>query len=275
MKDEVLRRAPSSVAPPPPNARPIAAAVDLYALVRSLPADGRMSIEDSQILSDWAARYDDAPLPSREYLWEIIASALAKGVIPPEDRSWLYFAVDPALPRQLRRVVQRQRLLAEVREARLEGRVCESVSFDFLLAGGHLSGYRERIQTRVAVRTPVRFVPDVDGGVPDRIRVELSSGEVVGFVPLDDTPSIAHELGLSGTAEGAVRKVLSEGLFPIPVIGTRIPYVVTTVDVPVTIEPWREADESSLKVEPPARSPLSAITRALGATFKPVTNLFR
>ena len=273
MVDEGRRLARGSTAQPEQTARPIAAAVDLYALVRSLPADGRLSIEDSQILADWAARYQNAPLPSREYLWDIIAGALAQGVISAEDRAWLYFAVDPALPRQLRRVTQRQRLIAEVREARLDGRACESVSFDFLLAGSHRLGYRERIEAKLAVRTPVRFVRDVDGDASERIRVELASGESIGFVPLEDTPSIAHALD-SSRAEGVVRKVLMDGLFPIPVIGTRVPYVVTAVDVPVAIEAWHEPDESSLKVEPPAPSPLSALARALGARLKPVTHLF-
>lgn len=272
MMDEVPRRAASPVAQPSQNDGPIAAAVDLFALVRSLPADGRLSVEDSQILSDWAARYQNASLPSREYLWDIIAGALANGVISPEDRAWLYFAVDPALPRQIRRVTQRQRLLAEVRDARLNGHVCDSVAFDFLLAGGHRLGYRERIQSRLAVRTPVRFVRDV--GDAERILVELTTGEAVGTVPLDDTAPIAHALTVSGSAEGVVRKILSDGLFPIPVIGTRVPYVVAP-EVPVAIPAWRESDENSLKVEPPPKSPLSAITRALGARLKPVTNLFR
>jgi hypothetical protein len=275
--DEVHRLAPASVAKPGQIVRPIAAAIDLYALVRSLPADGQMSTEDSQILADWAARYQDAPLPSREYLWDIIANALARRMIAAEDRAWLYFAVDPALPRQLRRVVQRQRLIAEVREARLNGRTCDSVSFDFLLVGGHLSGYRERIQTRLTVGTAVRFLQDTESA-SGRIRVELSSGEVVGFVPLDDTPSIAQELSVSGTAEGVVRKVLSDGLFPIPVIGTRVPYVVEPVDVPVSIEAWREPNHDSLNTAPPptpSKSPLSALTRALSAKLKPVTSLFR
>ena len=276
MMDEVPRRAASPVAQPPQNDRPIAAAIDLFALVRSLPADGRMSIEDSQILADWAARYQDAPLPSREYLWDIIAGALANGAISSEDRAWLYFAVDPALPRQIRRVTQRQRLLAEVRDARLNGHACDSVAFDFLLAGGHRSGYRERIQTRLAVHTPVRFVRDVDDA--DRILVELSSGEAVGTVPLDDSAPIGQALSVSGSADGVVRKILAEGLFPIPVIGTRVPYVVAA-EVPVAIEAWREPHEHehSLKIEPPPppKSPLRAITRALGASLKPVTNLFR
>jgi len=274
MMDEGKRHARNSPGQPDQNARRTAAAIDLYALVRSLPPEGRLSIEDSQILSNWTSRYHDAALPSREYLWEIIAGALAQSVISTEDRSWLYFAVDPALPRQLRRVTQRQRLLAEVREARLEGRSCDSVSFDFLLAGGHRLGYRERIEARIAVRTPVRFVRDTDDSVGEGIRVELTSGETVGFVPIDDAPSIAHGIA-SGSHDGVVRKVLSGGLFPIPVIGTRVPYTMTAADVPVAIEAWQEPDESSLKTPAHPPSPLSALTRALGARLKPVTSLFR
>ena len=275
MRDEFHRPEPTPVPQAAQPVKPIAAAVDLYALVRSLPADGHLSNEDSQILADWAARYQDAPLPSREYLRKIVTGALTHGVISAEDRSWLYFAVDPALPRQLRRVTQWQRLLAEVREARLDGRACDSVSFDFLLAGGHRSGYRERIQARLTVGTLVRFAHDTESRTRDQIRVELPTGEAVGVVPAEDTPSIALQLRTSGLAEGVVRKILSDGLFPIPVIGTRIPYVESAADVPVAIEAWQEPDQSSLKVRPTAKSPLSVITRALGATFKPVTDLFR
>jgi hypothetical protein len=254
----------------------MAAAVDLYALVRSLPADGTMSGADMGALTDWTATYAEAPLPSREYLWDIIANALARGVIPAEDRSWLYFAVDPALPRQLRRVVQRQRLLAEVRDAALNDLPSDSVSFDFLLAGGHLAEFRERILSKVAVRDVVRFVRD-SGDSSNRILVSLPTGERIGLVPLDDAPPIAHELEVAGSAEGVVKKILSDGLFPIAVIGTRIPYTVTEVDAPVPIETWQEPNERSLKLRPFPRppSPLSALTRALGAKLKPVTDLFR
>jgi hypothetical protein len=276
MLEEVKRATPPR-AQPATTSPTIIAAVDLYALIRSLPADGRMSAEDMQVLSEWAARYHDATLPSRENLWDIVAGALARGTISPEDRSWLYFAVDPALPRQLRRVVQRQRLLNEVRDARVTGQACNSVSFDFLLAGGHLSGYRERIQTRLAVRTPVRFARD---GAPvdsnDRIRVELASGECIGFVPVDDAPSIAHGPTEKRFAEGVVKKILFDGLFPIPVIGTQIPYSgAVAPEVPVPIERWREVKSEPRAADAPAKSPLSALTRALGAKLKPVTDLFR
>src|SRR5690349_11115655 len=97
MNEELERPTPARAATPQPTL-PMAAAVDLYALVRSLPVSGEMSPEDIQALSDWAAKYSDAPLPSRENLWDIIATALARGLMPAEDRAWLYFAVDPALP---------------------------------------------------------------------------------------------------------------------------------------------------------------------------------
>ena len=281
MMDELHRPAPQRPAPPQPLLRPTAAAVDLYAFVRSLPANGRLSFEDSQILADWAERYGDAPLPSRDNLRDIITKTLSAGGIENGDRTWLYFAVDPALPRQLRRVVQRQRLLAEVREGRLNGVPCEVVSFDFLLAGGHLSGYRERIQSRLSVRTPVRFARDeqpVD--VNDRIRIELESGECVGFVPVDDAPSIENALGANGAAHGIVKKIIFDGLFPIPVIGTRVPYTVVETEVPVAIEAYREVATSAPTPASPqqhegSKSPLSALTRALGDKLKPVTNLFR
>lgn len=278
MIDEFRRPAPQRPAPPQPPLRPTAAAVDLYAFVRSLPANGRLSFEDSQILADWSERYGDAPLPSRDNVRDIIAKTLSAGGIADGDRTWLYFAVDPALPRQLRRVVQRQRLLAEVREARLNGVPCDSVSFDFLLAGGHLSGYRERIQSRLAVRTPVRFARDAEPvDVNDRIRIEIESGECVGFVPVDDAPSIENELSARGVATGVVKKILFDGLFPIPVIGTRVPYTVVEAEVPVAIEPYREPTRPiTVQAVPVLKaSPLSALTRALGDKLKPVTNLFK
>ena len=280
MMDEFHRPAPQRSAPPQPLLRPTAAAVDLYAFVRSLPSNGRLSFEDSQILADWSGRYQDAPLPSRDNLRDIISKTLSTGGIENGDRTWLYFAVDPALPRQLRRVVQRQRLLAEVREARLNGVPCDVVSFDFLLAGGHLSGYRERIQSRLSVGTPVRFARDeqpVD--VNDRIRIELESGECVGFVPVDDAPSIENAL-TAGLAHGVVKKIIFDGLFPIPVIGTRVPYTVVETEVPVAIEAYREVAAPAATPAPArhhegSKSPLSALTRALGDKLKPVTNLFR
>jgi hypothetical protein len=265
MPDEPVNGPPPSAALRPPT---IAAAVDLYALVRSLPSSGKLSDEDLQVLNEWETRYEAAHLPFRGQISSVVIKTLSEGVMSQGNRAWLYLVIDAALPRQLRKAIQRQRLLGEIREARLGGRACVSVAFDFLLAGSHLTKYREQIEGRLQVGNAVRMVAyqhdDVD--MPE-IRVELPSGDhIIGFVPVEDTPAIAQSIDENGSLDGVVKKILSDGLFAIPVIGTRVRYAETAREAPVPIAPWKEPVPAEPTAAPsvPAKSPLSVIARALG-----------
>ena len=221
MLDDALHPTPRT--PITPDRRATPASIDLIALCHSLPADGHLSSTDLEVLKDWTTRYRDVALPAQEHIAGVVNKALARQVITPDDRQWMYAALEPALPVQLRKQTQEQRLLAEIAAAEREGAPVAVISFDFLVAGVHLEGRWRTIQSHVRVGDPVQLVRSASrasGG--SAIRVMLASRACIGLVPEDEARMIAQELDCGGRVEAVVKKILNDGQYPIPVIGSRV-----------------------------------------------------
>jgi hypothetical protein len=216
-----------------PARRATPAGIDILALCRSLPPDGRLSKDDVELLRDWADRYHDVSLPAQEYLSGVVTKALADEVLTADERDWVYFAVEPVLPVQLRRSTQDQRRIAELLKAESDGRLDATLSFDFLLAGVHRDGRWQTIQSRVKAGDAVYLVQSpADAPRDERVRVVLPSGECIGFVPEEDALPIAPEVARGARVEASIRKILAGGQHPIPVIGGRVHCSASTLDGP-------------------------------------------
>jgi hypothetical protein len=235
---------PTPRAPLSPAQRATPASIDLIALCRSLPADGHLSEQDLEVLKDWTARYRDTPLPAQEDVSRVVEKALAKHVVTADDRQWMYAALEPALPVQLRKETQEQRLLAELAAAEQTGSPVATISVDFLVAGVHAEGRWRTIRSRVRVGDAVRLVRKrtrSDDGVA--MSVVLSDGTCIGLVPEEDARTITQELERGGRVEAVVKKILDYGRFPVPVIGSRV-HCIASDDVAVkgTVTTSRERD---------------------------------
>ena len=215
----------------PRSRRETPAGIDIVALCRSLPADGRLSNDDVDTLKDWASRYHDIVLPSQEYISIVIQKAIAERVITADERDSVYRVVEPVLPVQLRKRPHEQRRVAEIQKALEEGRDDATLSFDFLLAGVHLEGHWQTIKARVRVGDVVQLVQHKALRSRDRrVRVVLSTGECIGFVPDEDALPIAPELARGARIEGTVKKILAGGQYPIPVVGGKFLCSASTLD---------------------------------------------
>jgi hypothetical protein len=213
------------------------ASIDLIALCRSLPADGHLSKQDLEVLKDWTARYRDIPLPSQEYISGVVDRALEKQVVTADDRQWVYAALEPALPLQLRKETQERRLLAELAAAEQEGGPVATISVDFLLAGVHLEDRWRTIRSRVHVGDAVHLVRNRADGTT--MSVVLADGKTIGLVPEEEARTIIQELDRGGRVEAVVKKILDEGQFPVPVIGSRIHCIASDDVEPNTVAPPR------------------------------------
>jgi hypothetical protein len=245
---------PPPRAPLTPAQRATPASIDLISLCRSLPADGHLSEQDLEVLKDWNARYRDIPLPAQEYISGVVDKALEKQVVTAVDRESMYAALEPALPVQLRKETQEQRLLAEIAAAEQEGGPFATISIDFLVAGVHVEGRWRTIQSRVVVGDVVRLVRKhselSDAGA---MSVVLADGQCIGLVPEEDARLMAQELDRGGRVEASVKKILNDGQFPVPVIGARV-HCVASDDVEL-------AGSVSTNPEPPARPRLRSQAR--------------
>lgn len=232
-----------------PDRRATPAGIDIVAFCRSLPPSGRLSDDDVKVLRDWTARYQDIDLPSHGYISSVVTKALAEQVLTPDERDWVYFAVEPVLPIQLRRSTHEKRRIAELKAAQLEGRTDANLSFDFLVAGVHLDGHWRTIQSRVKPGVVVQLVRNAaDQSSGKALRVVLTTGECIGYVPEDDALPIAPEVARGARVEGLVKKILADGQYPIPIIGGRIHCSADTLDESVD-----EPSEKSTRKEAPVR----------------------
>ena len=216
-------RNPTPRAPLSPAERATPASIDLIALCRSLPADGHLSPQDLEVLKDWTTRYRDIPLPAQEYISGVVDKALTKQVVTADDRQSVYTALEPALPLQLRKETQEQRLLAELAAAEKDGGPFATISVDFLVAGVHVEGRWRTIQSRVHVGDAVRLIYN-PGQLSDgtAMFVVLADGTCIGLVPEEEARTIIQELERGGRVEAVVKKILEDGQFPVPVIGSRV-----------------------------------------------------
>jgi hypothetical protein len=229
---DVAPRAPLS-----PDRRATPASVDLVALCHSLPADGHLSNQDLEALREWKSRYGDVRLPSNKYVADVVEKALTNHLIPSDERQWVYNALEPALPVQLRKETQERRLLAELAAAERERASVAVISFDFLVAGVHLEERWRIIESRVHVGDPVSLERSSDRKPgDDTLHVILSTRECIGLVPEDEGRQISQELDYGARVEAVVRKILTDGQYPVPVIGSRV-YCVAVDDVEPRTEP--------------------------------------
>ena len=129
-------------------------------------------------------------------------------MLTPDERDWVYFAVEPVLPIQLRRATHERRRIAELKEAQLEGRADANLSFDFLVAGVHLDGHWRTIQSRVKPGVVVQLVRNAaDQSSGKALRVVLTTGECIGYVPEEDVANRA-EVARGARVAGLVKKIL-------------------------------------------------------------------
>ena len=243
-----------------PDRRATPAGIDIVAFCRSLPPNGRLSDDDIKVLKDWTTRYQDITLPSRGYISSVVTKALAEQVITPDERDWVYFAVEPVLPIQLRRSTHEKRRIAELKEAQLEGRADANLSFDFLVAGVHLDGHWRTIESHVKPGVVVQLVRNAaDQSSGKALRVVLATGECIGYVPEEDALPIAPEVARGARVEGLVKKILADGQYPIPVIGGRIHLSADTLDEAVD-EPLEKVirKEAPVRARRPSRPALIA-----------------
>ena len=233
---------PTSRAPLSPAQRATPASIDLIALCSSLPADGHLSKQDLEVLKDWTARYHDIPLPAQRYVSSVVDRALTKEVVTADDRQSLYEALEPALPVQLRKATQEQRLLAELAAAEREGGPFATISIDFLVAGVHVDDRWRTIQSHVRVGDAVRLVRHGNRSSAEAaMSVVLADGRRVGLVPKEDARTILEELDRGGRVEAVVKKILTDGQFPVPVIGCHVHCIASDDAAPsASVTPPRE-----------------------------------
>jgi hypothetical protein len=207
---------------------------ELLSLCQSTTADGRFSDEEIGFLREWLEAHRREDLPAISHLIPVVERITADGVITPDERRGMYMAVEMVLPPDVRSVAQRARRSVDEQEkerlrveralererAQQERNRNESLlRLDFMVAGVRHEGRPALIERHVREGDDVRLKRAPENPHSDHaIEVRTADGHHIGFVPDDDAGELASLLDGGYPYRARVKKILTGGRYPIPVV---------------------------------------------------------
>ena len=203
--------------------RQSAAGAELLSLCQTITEDGSVSEDEVASLRAWLEQNAATDLPAHQFLAETVQRIIADGKVTAEERDELYAALETVLPPDIRgsvRAKRRTREEAEKQALRAERDRKHPVgTWDFMVAGVRHEG-RAAIVARHASAGQRAFV------VRDRanrfsrnaVEVRLENGMCVGYVPEEYAGEMAPLLDDGCPHMAVIKKILTGGSAPIPVI---------------------------------------------------------
>jgi hypothetical protein len=209
-------------------------ALELLALLQTVTEDGHLLDEEVKALRAWLDDNASSDLPAVAHLRDVVGACLEDGAVSPEERAWLYKAIETVMPREHRDLaaVRRREATAEARaaaaesraRAKAEGRAAAErrrplARFDFMVAGVSYEGRAKAVRANCRDDDFVDLVREL-GNRHSRnaILVCLQTGEEIGYVPETDAVRLAPHLDAGAIQYATVKKVLTGSRTPLPVI---------------------------------------------------------
>jgi hypothetical protein len=207
---------------------------ELYSLCQGMAADGKVSKAEIVALGKWLTDNQNVPLPGIALLTGTLKRIIADGRMTREESLQLLEAVEQILPpdaqkaaKVARREADRQRKAAakfarerqqQPEPGRFERRDPED-RFEFIVAGVHVEWRPDLNSYSLNAGERVRLVPEPGNANDDcAIAVTLSDGQRIGYVPRDDSESVADSYKKCGYYVARVKKILMGRRAPIPVV---------------------------------------------------------
>jgi hypothetical protein len=174
----------------------VPAGAELLALCQTAAADGALSTRQLQLVRAWLAHSGEFEVPARAYVRELVEHILCTGKVVPADLQALGRALEPCLPRELKRATLR--LVGSERMPYPDDSAAQRATNDilvsacFMVAGGP-SQRKFLIGPRVAhAGDPVVLVREPHQGPgAATIRVLTAKGKPLGLVPAHRTKVLA------------------------------------------------------------------------------------
>jgi len=210
------------------------AGADLLSLCQSVTSDGSLADAEVAELQIWLREHKETDLPAVAYLIPIVEAILQDGLVSEEEKRQLFVAIERVLPAEVRSVAKAARKsvedVAKEGEKSVRGREREAnriarekrrpiARFDFLVAGTRHEGRGKVIEKSVEEGNIVILERDRDNCHSNNaIAILTSKGAQIGFVPEDDARELAPLLDAGHRSEAAVKKILTGGRSPLPVV---------------------------------------------------------
>jgi HIRAN domain len=210
--------------------RRTAAAVELIALCQTITEDGSLTDADIEALKEWLTDNQQAELPAKDFLLLTVTKILADGHVTAEERHELYVAIETALPPDIRADVRGKRTAARAqqraereaaRAAAQQGRRREAPlgTWDFMVAGCRYEGRPDVIRGYAQPGDSVFLARDPANPFSrNAVEIRLSNGLQIGYVPEEDATEIAPDLDSGHPHRAYIKKILTGGRVPIPVV---------------------------------------------------------
>ena len=207
---------------------------ELFSLCQGVTADGKLSKDEIVALGMWLHDNRGAQLPAIAFLSETLNRITADGHVTRDERRELLEAIERVLPPEARKSAKAARKAVEARRKADEKAAREAIrkqelekerrrwpedEFDFILAGVQYEGQQRLIERSVNVGDRVRLVPEPDNPKDDcAVAVTLADGRKIGYVPRSSSEDVTGCIEDGGYYVAIVKKVLSGGRAPVPVI---------------------------------------------------------
>lgn len=214
--------------------RQTAAGAELISLCQTITEDGSLSEAEITDLRQWLHDNRAADLPALGVLLKTVETIIADGRVTADERRELYHAIEIVLPPDVRSVARDRRRTAESaerarvavareaakheqREARTRSQPLES--WDFMVAGVRYEG-RPDVISKHANAGDVAFLARdrANPHSPHAVEVRLGNGMQIGHVPEEDAVDVAPYLGAGHPHSACIKKILTGGRVPIPVV---------------------------------------------------------
>lgn len=207
--------------------RQTAAGAELIYLCQAYTQDGRLADEEISALRQWLVDQRESDLPALAFLTTTVEQILADGIVTPAERTALYKAIEMVLPPDIRVSVRGTRAAAEAvakEEARQQRDAARDRnrainSWDFMVAGVLYEG-RAAVVTQHANERDTAFLARDRSNKysPHAVEVRLSNGLQIGYVPEEFAIEVAHYLDRGHKHYAYIKKILTGGRAPIPVV---------------------------------------------------------
>lgn len=199
--------------------RQTAAGLELISLCTIAGADGRLSDEEVRALKEWADTHRDAELPARDHIAKVLDHILADGVISSAERGLLFDAIETVLPPDVRAELKAPRKQAVAAD---RGRDKALYHYDFMIAGVRYA-HRHRVCRTMEPQVEVALCRETGNPFSGNATlVRTTDGRELGYVPEADAQHLARQLDDRCLYEARVKRVLTGGRWPIPIVVARI-----------------------------------------------------
>lgn len=243
---------------------------ELLSLCQTATADGSLSPEEIVALRDWLDDNKDADLPAISHLTGVVHTIIADRRVTLEERRELFIAIEAVLPADIRGISKNARRTREERERqrlriqREAERQRQSEErerndpiehWDFMVAGSRYEGRPEVISRHAHSGDSAFLVRDRNNKYSrNAIEVRTSDGHQIGFVPEDEAIDISPLLDAGHPYLAEIKKILTGGRAPIPVVIAEVYRKDATV--PDLVQPEMQPPRTSL------RAPAASVTRS-------------